>query len=651
MNRIRTMATAMTVGVLSIAMCTCLVARSGAEVRARNLLAAAGEDPDEQPERPVVIVAARNGTFSGKVAVSNASTLAAQASDLKSGAAVIPAENVLLRYSVPWPADFGRRMPRRADILLEAPPAEAPGEVEVWITVKVPKDAKAGVYQGTVRVAGAEVPLEVKVQDWTLPDTPDYRTWVDMIQSPDTLALEYKVPLWSEKHWQLIARSLRLMGQSGNKTLYIPLICHTNSGNEESMVRWIRKGEDKYEYDFSIVDRYLDLALENMGRPTMVIFQAWEVYLKPPGQEVVINEGDSDYVKMEKQKAAARWQLRDRGPAVTMIEGGKAATDYLPKYTDPRSRSLWQPVWDELHKRMAKRSLEGTMVLGMLSDSRPGREEGQFLSDVSGGLPWASEAHGGVTYGRRSNLGFGTVAYDCNVWDFQWVVDPSKTRMYGWKEPSVVAVYHRFQFCNQATWTALRNDMEQNITGKQRGVGRIGADTWPALANKRGERAGSVADRYPQSYWHSLNIGSWMLAPGPEGPVSTARYEHFREGVQECEARIGIEQALTDPALKSRLPGDLAERAQALLDERQRDVWKGLGLYDAVMESQQDGVVNGMRAYTGLGALKDRRKYQSVAGHYWTVDGHKWFVTSGWQDRTEKLFALAGEVTRALGAK
>jgi hypothetical protein len=130
-------------------------------------------------------------------------------------------------------------MAGRADVLLEAPPAKVPGEVEVWITVKVPKDAKAGDYQGAVRVAGTEVPLQVKVQDWILPDTQDYRSWVDMIQSPDTLALEYKVPLWSEKHWELIARSLRIMGQSGNKTLYIPLICHTNSGNEESMVRWI----------------------------------------------------------------------------------------------------------------------------------------------------------------------------------------------------------------------------------------------------------------------------------------------------------------------------------------------------------------------------------------------------------------------------
>ena len=116
--------------------------------------------------------------------------------------------------------------------------------------------------------------------------------------------------------------------------------------------------------------------------------------------------------------------------------------------------------------------------------------------------------------------------------------------------------------------------------------------------------------------------------------------------MQECEARIAIERALTDPALKSRLGDDLAGRAQALLDERQRDVWKGLGLYDVVMESQQNGMVNGMRTYIGVAAFKDRKKYQGAAGHYWSVDGHKWFVASGWQERSERLFTLAGEVEK-----
>ena len=63
----------------------------------------------------------------------------------------------------------------------------------VWVTVKVPKDAKPGAYSGPVTIEAKDekpvtVPVELKVLDWTLPDPQDYRTWVEIIQSPDTLA-------------------------------------------------------------------------------------------------------------------------------------------------------------------------------------------------------------------------------------------------------------------------------------------------------------------------------------------------------------------------------------------------------------------------------------------------------------------------------
>ena len=139
--------------------------------------------------------------------------------------------------------------------------------VPVWVTVKIPADIKAGTYTGTVKIEAQgetqiEATLEVRVADWRLPDTQDYRTWVDMIQSPDTLALDYGVPLWSEKHWEMIARSFQLIGETGSRTVYVPLIAHSNLGNEESMVRWIKKG-DAYEYDFSTMERYLDVAKEH----------------------------------------------------------------------------------------------------------------------------------------------------------------------------------------------------------------------------------------------------------------------------------------------------------------------------------------------------------------------------------------------------
>ena len=57
----------------------------------------------------------------------------------------------------------------------------------------------------------------------------------------------------------------------------VPLIAQTNSGNEQSMVPLhSRRATGTYDYDFSIMDKYLDVAEKNMGRPKFVAFTAWE---------------------------------------------------------------------------------------------------------------------------------------------------------------------------------------------------------------------------------------------------------------------------------------------------------------------------------------------------------------------------------------
>ncbi len=98
-----------------------------------------------------------------------------------------------------------------------------------------------------------------------------------------------------------------------------------------------------------------------------------------------------------------------------------------------------------------------------------------------------------------------------------------------------------------------------------------------------------------------------MLGKGRAGPVPTVRSEAFRENLQEVEARVFIERALTDEATKARLGDDLAARCRSALDERIR-----MCLYS------------------------------------W-AEGEAWFISSDWCKRTEVLFGLAGEVARKMG--
>ena len=98
-----------------------------------------------------------------------------------------------------------------------------------------------------------------------------------------------------------------------------------------------------------------------------------------------------------------------------------------------------------------------------------------------------------------------------------------------------------------------------------------------------------------------------------------------------------IEGALTDEKRREKLGAELATRCQSLLDERQRALWKAQGLSDEAIESR-GRVKNPVRSMS-----KGGRGRRTAA-----ATGHKWFLGSGWPKRTEKLFALAGEVAATL---
>ena len=98
--------------------------------------------------------------------------------------------------------------------------------------------------------------------------------------------------------------------------------------------------------------------------------------------------------------------------------------------------------------------------------------------------------------------------------------------------------------------------------------------------------------------------------------------------MQECEARIFIERALTDEKLKRRLGAALAKRCRKTLDERLLIMWQSLS------NLQLGGTM-----FFGATAWR------------WTpcVAGHRWFLGSGYQKRSQELYELAGRVAKKLG--
>jgi len=598
-------------------------------------------DPLE-PLRPIRIAGARNGTFSGKVVVGSDSALRnlkAFVGDLTGPpGAVIPASAVTLRYAAP---DLPREATEanRFDSLLEAPPAHIPvrpkhpggnrvrtlpgqpapvpgAVVPVWVTVRVPADARPGDYSGTLSIAvdgeALAVPVNLRVAALRLPDPRDYRTFVELVQSPDTLAVEYGVPLWSDAHWERIEKSLALIGQVGAKTCTVPLICETNLGNEQSMVRWVHQGGNKYRYDFSVMERYLDLVAKHQGPATLVCFTVWDNFLE--GGRF---DGDLRYESKETQ--SDRLAYKGKGPAVTAVDGGAASKLLLPQYTDPAAKPLWEGLATELLERMRKRGTEKAMVLGLLTDTLPTPGVVGFWNALPPGVPWASHAHP-----FRDTIHGVPVAYSSAVWHPRFISCDGTSRQ-GWRSPRL-----RVQFARDVTdlnpLTTFRLIGEHNIGGDQRGFARFGADLWPVVEAPRGARA-RVYERYPKASWRNLNIKVALLGPGPDSPVATARFEALREGIEQCEARIFIEQALAE----RQLPPDLAATCEQLIADRNRAIVMGLSPH------KREGFLNA----DDYGRIHDWHCDRGNVGYYW-------YLTSGWQERSGRLYDAAAAVAARL---
>jgi hypothetical protein len=611
-----------------------------------------------EPLGPIRLVGARNGSFSGKVVVGSSKALAglkATASDLAGPGGTIPASAVTVRYGIAWGMEWGFsqnegtiRMPYPQGqpyygAVADAPPAETPlfkadraaalsGAVTpVWITAGVPKDAKPGAYAGTLKIEAqgekaVNVPIRLEVADFTIPDPQDHRTWVELIEVPDTLALEYNVPLWSDKHLAMIAESFRLISPTGTRVAYVPAVAHTNLGNAESMIRWIKKpagGPSPYDWDFSVMDKYLDLAQKNLGTPKIVVLQVWELYFRS-----AMGKRFEDFKTVET-------------PLVTMLDpaSGKTENGSLPKLDDPASKAIWKGLIDAVRARLKSRGLEKALMLGMFTDATPSKEHLQFFHDIAPDLAWVQQGHGRWL---EKVYGIADIGYQATVWGGYRFGDgltqtnqkgpPTVQSLMGWRNPRLDCVFERNTDLDDYPSTRWRFFPETGVTSELRGIGRIGADYWKAVKNKEGRRAAWPHARFPEGAWGGsgiqLNLSSSALAPGPRGPVATNRLLALIEGVQECEARIAIERALCDESLKAKLGSDLAKRCQETLDRRLRDMWRTLS------NLQLGGVY-----------------FFGATGWRWTpgIPGHRWYLSSGWQEQSRLLFDLAGQVQRATG--
>jgi hypothetical protein len=242
-------------------------------------------------------------------------------------------------------------------------------------------------------------------------------------------------------------------------------------------------------------------------------------------------------------------------------------------------------------------------------------------------VPWFRESHFNCpSYAcaiKEKNIPPVPVGANSIVWGGA-VPDPQAKRLYGWQyDPAhIILNFNRAgaeSLCLNGfpPPQAFRMWMESTLACGRNGNGRVGGDYFSLGINLRkawgtgvsseaqGGSSGTLFGSYPHSAVGQTGLGNNttdLFAPGPDGPVTTIRFENAREGNEEAEARVFIEKAL----LAKKLPAELAKRCQDLLDERAN-----------VLR------INGAR-HRALGLLD-------------------------WQDKSRRLFRLAAEAAKAAG--
>lgn len=510
--------------------------------------------------KPICLVGVRGGEFNGRFVVSSDQAfggLKVSVTDLVGKNGKIPVSQITTRYALPEGYRF--------DALTALPPGNVPLKAyqksrrspraqaamqPVWLTVRVPKTAQAGSYEATITVQAeglkdVRIPLRLSVQDWTLTAVRDYVSHNNIWQSHESVALRYKVPFWSEKHFELMGQVLELLGPLANQFCVVHVVPGAyHQGNSEGMIRWIDKGNGKYDHDLSVFDKYLDLYQKKLGKPGLLLLSV----VTPYTDKVNKKTGKGGHVVVSRLDPATK--------KVESMEG--------PKYGTPECESFWRDVLTKVRARLDKRGWMDVTALGTGSDRTPLPETFGMFKRIWKDSKWMSSSHMNPSSYKAGKEGMVPVPYRERVWGIPSGYKAGKTYPAPWKS---APRHYQWAFSRSGSgWLELKHyhslsdyrlQPEKSILSGMTGIGRVGADFWDIEGRK-----------YPLSGSSGAHLGCsasirYFLYPGPKGPLPTTRSEMFREGVQIREAIVFLRNAIDNSKAAA-----LAPKIKALLNQR-----------------------------------------------------------------------------------
>ncbi|HOX05117.1 MAG TPA: hypothetical protein PK280_01850 [Planctomycetota bacterium] len=548
-----------------------------------------GTNPEMKALKPIELLGTRNGVCSGFVVVTREGAalkgLKASAGELSQaggGKGRVAAERIQVRFADLARAQTSHMPAHRFDRLLDQAPPEvpavAPGVVKafkkdfapksttpvatapVWVTVRVPADALPGEYEGKLSVEAeglpaTAVPVKLKVHDWVLPAPKDFRVRTIGWMNPEALAKHYEVKLWSEEHFKLMGRSMELMLELGSRHIQIDVTQYYPSrDNADTMIKWVRQADGSYKYDFTVFDKYCDLAAAKLGKPFPVRLNMW----KGPR-----NGGGGETDNYPNTRVLV---LDPASGAVSELEGPK-------KLGSEEMKAFWKPVMDEIRVRLEKRGwMDVAGPNWMCYCGGMTKELASMVKSIWPDGKWLDVTHSRQLKYPTLDGGFAPVFVSSTVWSegtfdayVKWKSGPYPRQYANKFDPATAVCSHARVQWREADWPALwtlRTKHEDVILKGNDGVECVGIDHFP-IKDPKGRWRGGDWSAFAQGPNNGMLA---VLGAGDTGPIGSERFEAMREGIQLCEAMVFIQKAVE----AKKLAGNLEARANKVLDDRAR---------------------------------------------------------------------------------
>jgi hypothetical protein len=141
----------------------------------------------------------------------------------------------------------------------------------VWISVDIPRDVEAGIYQTRLLVKAPglddqELTLNIHVLEATLPPPSQWTYHLDLWQHPSAVARVENVDMWSDAHFDKLIPVMKPLAEAGQKVITATL--NKDPWNVQTydpyadMILWTKEKDGTWSYDYAVFDRWVQFMLD-----------------------------------------------------------------------------------------------------------------------------------------------------------------------------------------------------------------------------------------------------------------------------------------------------------------------------------------------------------------------------------------------------